>query len=78
MIFAVEVTSKTDASKDEEDVEGDWPVSQYGHDQGKGEAAEETEEKDRRKKFYWTKIHLNDRLWAYLASSNFWTLIDKV
>ena len=51
LVFLIEVTSKTDASKDEDDVEEDGPVSQHGHDQGKGEAAEDTAEKDKREEF---------------------------
>ena len=51
LIFLIEVTSKTDASKDEDDIEGDGPVSQHGHDQGKGEAAKDTAEKDKREEF---------------------------
>ena len=80
LIFLVEVTSKTDASKYENDVEEDGPVSQHGHDQRKGEAAEDTAEKDIRKKFGWTKnhIHLYQRLGAYLASSSFQAEIDQV
>ena len=41
LIFTVFVTSKTDASKDEDDVEGDGPVPQHGRDQGKGETPED-------------------------------------
>ena len=51
LVFLIEVTSKTDASKDEDDVEEDGPVSQHGHDQGKGEAAKDTAEKDKREEF---------------------------
>ena len=51
LILLIEVASKTDASKDEDDVEEDGPVSQHGQDQGKGEAAEDTAEKDEREKF---------------------------
>ena len=51
LVLLIEVASKTDASKDEDDVEEDGPVSQHGHDQGKGEAAKDTAEKDRREEF---------------------------
>jgi len=46
LIFTVFVTSKTDASKDENDVEGDGPVPQHGRDQGKGETPEDAAKKD--------------------------------
>ena len=65
LVFLVEVTSKTDASKDEDDVEEDGPVSQHGHDQGKGEAAKDTAEKDKREEFCCRqqKSHLLNMLW---------------
>ena len=55
LIFTVFVTSKTDASKDEDDVEGDGPVPQHGRDQGKGETPEDAAEKDEREEFCWRK-----------------------
>ena len=51
VIFAIDVTTKSDDSQDEDDVEKDRPVSQHGYDQRKGEATEDTAEKDKREQF---------------------------
>ena len=78
-IFPIDASSKTDASKDEDTVEGDRPVSQHGHDQRKGETTEDTAEEDKGKKFGWgTQNTFNYDLRAYLASSSFRNLIVQV
>ena len=58
VIFWIEVMSKTDDSQDEDEVEKEGPVSQHGNDQGKGETAEDTAEKDKREKFCWITTNI--------------------